>query len=201
MSNTKPQFDLVGPTLDDDVRRLIGRYGGAEVKLAVKRQTAGKRGRVPVSDWPELLDVLREDARNWLEGGPLLRARSNRSIALGFAADVEEHNREAIYARLMRKLRERRHYYALVDAEHISYSEYPHGENLRTIRALRDYGIMRDRWFQLLGHRESSLMDYKRKLGEPPKTMTMQDLVIAASTPILAKPALSAENALQMRPI
>jgi len=168
------------------------------VRLAVKSQTAVKRGRVPVSDWPQLLDILREDARSWLDGRNPFKARSNRSIALSIAANVPTHNHAAIYGRMMRKLRERRYYYTLVDAEHFSYSGYPYADNLRAIAALRGYAMMGDQWNFLLVLRESSLADYRRKFGEPPEAMTMQDLVIEASKPIVGISATPSGNVFQI---
>ena len=45
LSPDGPKFDLVGPTVDDDIRRIIARYGTEAVKQAVKRVTKPKRGR------------------------------------------------------------------------------------------------------------------------------------------------------------
>ena len=58
-----PKYDLAGPTIDDDIRRLIGRYGAQTVKEAATRLTKAKRGRKKIPDFAELADVLVEDAR------------------------------------------------------------------------------------------------------------------------------------------
>jgi hypothetical protein len=193
-----PDLDISGPTVDDDIRRLIGRYGAEKIQEAVKRQTARKRGRPPEGDWSELGDILREDARLWLEGVDPFKGRSNRSIARGFAEKHTGHSREATRDRVMRKLRERRRYYTLVEAERLSETEYPCAENLRAIAALRETGTRRDLWERLLRFREGSLADYRSKFGEPPASMTMQELQAEAAKPITPTPHAGPGNVLQI---
>lgn len=176
------------------MRRLIGRYSAGEVKEAIKRQTARSRGPIPIADWPELTDILQQDARRWLEGGAPIAARSNRSIALDFAKKRPGHSFASTRDRLMKKLRERRRYYTLVEAEWLSQNKYPYTENLRAIKALIEAGILRDTWGRLLLLREGSLADYRAKFGEPDASMTMHELALTAAKPI--KP-LPASNVLQ----
>lgn len=179
-----PDLDLAGPSVDDDIRRLFRRYGEEKVREAIKRQTARSRGPIPKADWPELINILREDARVWLEGGEPFTARSNRSIAIDFAEKHPGQSRASTRDRLMRKLRERRRYYTLAEAEWLSQAQFPYTENLRAIRALLEIGILYDLWGRLLRLRESSLADYRAKFGEPPASMTMQALIAEAGRPI-----------------
>lgn len=190
-------FDIVGPQVEDDVRRLIRRYGVEEVRQAVRIETAKKRGRKTVSDWSELLGILREDARIWLDGGDPFTARSNRSIARDFANKRPGHSRDATRDRIMRKLRERRRYFTLVEAERLSETDYPYAKNLRTIAALRETGMRRDIWEHLLRIREGSLADYRAKFGEPPASMTMHELVAEAAKLIVPAPRTGSGNVLQ----
>lgn len=192
-----PRFDIVGPTVDDDIRRLVWRYGAETVRATIKRQTARPRGRISENDWPELHRVLREDARVWLERGDPFKARSNRSIARDFAKKHPGHSCDATRDRIMRKLRERRRYYTLVEAEWISQTRYPFSENLRAIKELLEIGIRRELWQQLLWHNEGSLADYESKFGEPAASMTMQEVLTAAAQPI-ATTAKGSRNVLQM---
>ncbi|WP_145960989.1 hypothetical protein [Sphingosinithalassobacter portus] len=189
MPNPSPDLEISGPAVDDDIRRLIQRYGVDKVQEAIKQQTARRRGPIPIADWPELTSILREDARLWLEGGDPFTARSNRSIALVFAEKHPGHSFASTRDRLMRKLRERRRYYTLVEAERLSEEKYPYTENLRAIRALLETGTLHDSWDRLLRLREGSLADYKAKFGEPPASMTMQELVAEAGKPITPAPA------------
>lgn len=193
-----PNLDISGPTVDDDIRRLIGRHGAERIQGAIKRLTARKRGRPPEGDWSELGDILHEDARLWLEGGDPFKARSNRSIAGRFAEKHSGHSYDATRDRIMRKLRERRRYYTLVEAERLSETEYPYAENLRAIAGLRETGARRDLWERLARFREGSLADYISKFGEPPASMTMQELVAKAAKPITPAPLPGSGNVLQI---
>jgi hypothetical protein len=198
LPNSLLSFDIAGPNVDDDIRRLVWRYGAKKVQEAIKRQSAPKRGRRPEGDWSELDGILREDARLWLQGGNPLKERSNRSIARDFAKKTAGHSSDATRDRIMRKLRERRRYYTLVEAERLSETEFPYAENLRTIAALRETGTRRDLWERLLRFREGSLADYRSKFGEPPVSMTMQELVTEAAKPITPAPHPGPGNVLQI---
>src|SRR3546814_15104128 len=55
-----PKMDLIGPTVDDDTRRAIARYGADAVKVAVKNATKAKRGRKKEPDRSEERRVGKE---------------------------------------------------------------------------------------------------------------------------------------------
>lgn len=114
LSPDGPKFDLVGPTVDDDIRRIIARYGTEAVKQAVKRVTKPKRGRKPEKDWPELREVIESDARDWLAGGDPFSSRSNYSIAKDFADKNPGHSHPATMKRIERKLVQKRVWMTLV---------------------------------------------------------------------------------------
>jgi hypothetical protein len=63
-----PQFEMIGPTVEDDVRRLIGRYGKEAVQAATRKLTTRPRGRQPEGDWKLLAPYLSQDSADWLEG-------------------------------------------------------------------------------------------------------------------------------------
>lgn len=191
-------FDISGPVVDDDIRRLIGRYGAENVKGAIKRQTAGKRGPIPKVDWSGLRNVLREDASRWLAGEDPFCARSNRSIARRFAEDHPGQSPEATYRRIMGKLSKGRRYYTLVEAEWLSQREYAYTENFRAIRGLIAFGVRRRMWEEFLSLREASLSDYKTKFGEPPASITMQDLQTESAKTISPTPRTSPGNVMQI---
>lgn len=193
-----PNLDISGPSVDDDIRRLIRRYGAENVRESVKRQTAGKRGRIPSGDWSELGDVLREDARRWLDGRAAVAARSNRSIAQEFAGRHREQSEEATYRRIMGKLSKRRRYYTLVEAVWLSQDQFPHMEHLRAVRELVAIGIRRDLWRDFLRFHEAALADYMTKFSDPPADMTMQELLAEAAKPITPTSHADTGNVLQV---
>jgi hypothetical protein len=193
-----PYLQLSGPTVDDDIRRLIRRYGAATVKEAVKRHTARRRGRRPIGIWLELSDVLREDAVFWLDGGDPLKTRSNHSIAKKFVAAVPDHQKPATRRRTMRKLSERRLYYTLVEAEHLSETQYPFEANLRAIRGLLEIGLYRDLWERKLRLAEAAIADYRCKFGDPPASMTMQELLAESAKPVIPTHNPGTNNVLQI---
>src|SRR5688572_6697707 len=64
-----PPMDLVGPTVEDDIRRAIGRYGGEAVKAAALKLTKRKRGNPGINPLPDLWCFFQRDADEWLAGG------------------------------------------------------------------------------------------------------------------------------------
>ena len=170
------KYDLVGPTVDDDIRRIVARYGASAVKDALSRQTKAKRGRKPEKDWPEIDKVLKEDARLFLQGGDPFASRSNYSIAQTYAAAHPGHSHAATQRRIMKKLAEKRVMFTLINAEIIGRDCYPHGGYLRTLRALIAALPTWDAWRSILSRAESSLADYAQKLGPVPESMTMKEV-------------------------
>lgn len=191
-------LEISGPNLDDDIRRLIRRYGKEQVREAVKRQSAMPRGPRLKGDWLQLRDVLRADANLWLEGGDPFKARSNYSIAKNYAEAVPDHQKPSTIRRILRKLRERRCYYTLADAEWLSQSRFPYTENLRAVRALQEIGLHRHLWDRLLCLLESSVADYRSKFGDPPAEMTLQALLKESAKPIIPKKQEGLGNVFQI---
>lgn len=198
MPDQLPEFDISGPSVDDDIRRLIGRYGAEHVQAALKRGTARKLGRRPSGDWLKLGEVLREDARCWLDGGNPFDTRSNYSIAQEFAVKSGEQSEEAAYRRLMGKLSKRRRYYTLVEAAWLSQDQYPYADNLRTIRELVAMPTLGDLWRGFLRLHEGAVADYRTKFGEPAAEMTIRDILAEAARPIIPTSHVGPGNVLQI---
>src|SRR3546814_20858378 len=97
-------MDLIGPTVDDDIRRAIARYGADAVKVAVKNATKAKRGRKKEPDWPELREIMEADAREWLAGNDTFTTRSNYSIAKELSERNPGHSIVSTHKRIERKL-------------------------------------------------------------------------------------------------
>lgn len=163
---TGPRYDLVGPTVDDDIRRVLARYGVEAVKAAVKRQTTAKPGRPRIEDWPELREVIDADAREWLSGGDPFSTRSNYSIAKSFADKNPGQSHPATMKRITRKL-ERREWQTLAVAMHISTEGYPHAAHMRALEALITLGD-HPVWQDMLNEAKMHIADYTAKNGEPP---------------------------------
>ena len=168
-----PQMDLVGPTVDDDIRRAIQRYGAEAVKAAVKSATRAKRGRPLERDWPELRDIIHADALEWLAGGDPFAARSNYAIAKDFAERNPGHSVVSTHKRIERKLSRGpydRRWFTLVTAENLSRDGFPYSAHLRALEAvasLPDTKIA-DVWQSMLDRARSTVADFEAREGKPP---------------------------------
>lgn len=177
-----PQMDLVGPTVNDDIRRAIWRYGAEAVKNAVKEETKAKRGRKQERDWPELREVIQSDARDWLQGIDPFAARSNYAIAKDFAERRPGHNTISTHKRIERKLSKRpydRRWFTLVTAENLSRDAFPYAAHLRALEALTDLpeGMTAQVWQTWLDRARATLADYEAREGEaPPAEMTFREV-------------------------
>jgi hypothetical protein len=173
-----PKLELVGPTVDDDIRRAITRYGKDAVKEAVKRQTTSKRGRKPEKDWPELREAIEADARDWLEGGDPFATRSNYSMAKDFADRNPGHSYPATMQRIERKLAKNRAWMTFATAMNLSRDDYPHAAHIRALEALAGAHPI---WTDLLENAKSEIADYEARNGEPPPAhLSMKDIKDAA---------------------
>jgi hypothetical protein len=163
-------MDLVGPTAADDIRRAITRYGADAVKAAVKEATKAKLGRPREPDWPELKDVIHEDAVEWLNGGDPFATRSNYSIAKAFAERRPGHSVVSTHKRIERKLARGlydRRWFVLVTAENISRDGYPHATHLRALEAVAALPGMHP-WKSMLERARSTIADFEAREGKPP---------------------------------
>ena len=163
------KWDLVGPTVDDDVRRAIGRYGVEAVETALKRQTKPKKGRKPELDWPDLLPVIEADARDWLTGNDPFVARSNYSIAANFAHQKPGQSPSAVHKRIERKLKAKRVFMTLCAAMDISRDGYPYMDHIRALEAL-NVAKPHEVWKTTLEAKCRAVADYESKFGHPPPT-------------------------------
>lgn len=183
--DAQARFDLVGPTVDDDIRRVINRYGAAAVGEAVKRATKAKRGRKAEKDWPALHPILVEDARKVLEGGDPFSERTNYSIAQVFVQNNPGHSPAATQRRIMKKLSQMRMRWTLINAEIIGESEYPHGAYLnvleRLVSLLPDWDIWKDRMSRAKG----AIDDYTAKHGPPAVYLSIKDIEEGAQDLVL----------------
>lgn len=170
------KFDLVGPTVDDDVRRIIARYGADAVKVAVANQTKARRGRPPEKDWPELHDFLAQDAIDWLNGKEPFSMRTNYWIAKQIAEKRPGHSAVSTHERIEKKLKKWREQWMLYHAEHISRDAYPYKDHLRALAALANksqYEI----WGQILERSLAEVEDYAARWGAvPPPEMTIKEI-------------------------
>lgn len=197
MPDVPPEFDIVGPTIADDVRRLIRRYGRTALKDAVRKQTNLKRGVKAKPDWLDLEDILKEDAARWLDGGDPFKERGNRTIAKKVAADQPGHNIDATFDRIRKKLMRDRRYYTLVHAAGLSEDHYPHPAHFKALQALAKLG-RHSIWTEQLRRAQNALADYTTKYGSPPPTLTMREIEAEASKAMRAETTKGARNVLQV---
>jgi hypothetical protein len=188
-ANPSRNFDIVGPTVDDDIRRAIGRHGAQAVKDAIRRRTKKGRGRKSVPDWPEISEILKEDARIWLEGGDPFMARTEYSIAKEYAERCPGHSQVSTHRRMMKKLAAHRIYFTLVQATYLSDDQYPHAAHLRALTELGQIGGHRGIWETRLALAESYIADYACKFGTPPQNLTMKEIEQGSRVTLQATPA------------
>lgn len=136
-NQVRPHIDLVGPTVDDDIRRAINRYGIEAVRVAIAKHSKKRPGRQPVAeDLPELRCVFEEDARAFLDGGDPLRNRTDYSIAKEFADKHPGQSHPATMRRITRKLKQKRKIFTYIIAMEISEVEYSYIEYIRSVKFL-----------------------------------------------------------------
>lgn len=196
------KWDLVGPTVDDDLRRLVTRYGKAAVKESTKRVTKAKRGPKTIPDWRELADVIEADARAWLAGDDPMKRRSNYAIAKDFAERSPGQSAISTHQRIERKLAQKpygRLYHILVKAENLSRKEFQWSLNIRALEelaSLRTHGV----WESLLDSARNYVTDYMAKWGPPAPEMSMCQVEEGARLSVSSQSALSDVVGLQSAP-
>lgn len=176
--------DLVGPTVEDDIRRAVKRYGADAVRNAVKKLTTQKRGRPLEKDWPLLKEVHVEDAREWLAGRDPLAASSNYSIAKDYADRNLGQSHPADMKRIERKLKRKpfdRRLSMLITAWNLSRENYPYSAHIRTLEELKKVDLPA-MWSTVLERARSEIADYQAKIGElPPEEFSIKQVEDAAS--------------------
>ena len=178
LSGAPPKYDLAGPTVEDDVRRLITRYGAAAVKDAAAKLTKAKRGRKALLDWAELISWMDDDARFWLNGGDPFGARSNYAIAKEYADAHPGHDHASTMQRIERKLRKEpygRRWYVIVRAMIMSENDYPYASHLRALDELSSFDA-HPVWNSRADLFRGSVADYRAKWGEPADELTTNQI-------------------------
>jgi hypothetical protein len=169
-----PKWDLVGPTVDDDIGRAIRRYGTEAVKLAVKKHTTAKKGRKPERDWPELREIIEADALNWLNGNDPFQTRTNYAIAQDFSRNHPGHSAVSTHQRIERKLKKKpydRLWHMLISAENLSREGFPYGLHMRALEALAELSPENGGhqvWQSKLKRAKNDIADYHKKQGDCP---------------------------------
>lgn len=182
------KLDLVGPTVDDDVRRIIARYGPEAVKQAVKSQTKTRRGRPEEADLKLLKPYFEEDARIWLEGVDPIAIRSNYSIAKKISEDFRGQSSQATHRRIMNKLKQIRKQQILLSALYQSMDEYPFSIYLKALEELSDLAEKRKHdspWKQMRKIALQHIEDYKRKVGDPKPELSISEIEKATRDALL----------------
>jgi len=185
-----PRYDLAGPTVHDDIRRAINRYGVAAVRAAVKELAKPKRGRPKINDWKELAPVFKAEAEEWLSGGDPIAARSNYSIAKAFAEANPGQSPISTHQRVERKLAKKpygRRWFMLVTAMEKSEHHYPYGLYIRALEELAALDDGHPTWKAALKWARSDVADYTAKVGNPPPSeATIAEVRSGARNALLA---------------
>lgn len=173
----RSKMDFVGPTVDDDIRRAISRYGADAVKASVRKQTAKKAGRKKLPVWPELMPIIESDARRWLETESLKGRRTNNSIAREISNREREHNRDTVHRRIMGRLSEERDQRTAIQAMIISKNEGPVVRHVAALKWLSQY----DEWTAYAKNELDGLLQivelYKQSYGSSPDdSITLSEL-------------------------
>jgi hypothetical protein len=165
-----PKFGMIGPTVEDDIRRAISKYGKTAVKAAVAELTKPRKGRPDEKDWPGLRHIMEADAREWLDGGDPFATRTNYSIAKEFADRQPGQSHPSTMKRIERKLAKKpydRRWYMLVTAEHIARDSYPHSDYIHVLEEL-SAGDYHDVWSKMLTRAHDQVARYAEINGSPP---------------------------------
>jgi hypothetical protein len=117
--------EIVGLTVDDDVRRIIARYGAEAVKASVKVQTKPKRGRKPEKDWPLLWPYIERDAVEWLSCGDPFKKWTDWAIANSYADENCSQSHSATVKCTFGRLKASRRPFVLYEAERNSRHDPP----------------------------------------------------------------------------
>lgn len=186
----------LGPTVEDDVRRAIQRYGLEEVEAAVKRIGKRRAGRRQIDDMAELRPIFEKDANEWLQGGDPFKWQTNYAIAQDKAKNLKVHQQPAAIDRVERKLRTKpfdRKWHTLVAAWNISFSMYPFALHMRVLAELANIDP-EWLWSEHINDAELLLAAYMRKMGQrPPEKLTMEQVKEALSPAIGALPFVPKE--------
>ena len=197
MPGTHAKLDFVGPSVDDDMRRLIRRYGVEAAQIALRKQTAGKPGRPHEKDWQLLAKIIREDAEYWLDGGDPFKMRPNAAIARNFADEHPGQSPDSTIKRIKLKLSRSRRYVTFCEAERLA-RKLPHGQYLRALNALMSAGKYTSLWSEHGYRTLAAITEYTAKFGEPSPDMTIRQLETEAATPFTPIPTSENRNILQI---
>ena len=176
----RPVWDLVGPTVKDDISRAIVRYGADAVKAAVKEATKAKRGRKAEPDYKKLAPIFKEDAASWLEGNDPFSERTNYAIAKQFAEKYPGHDvystRKRIEGKLSKGPHDRR-WWTYATAMGMSRTGYPYEAHLKALEAMANLPAETgpDIWRTSLNEARSAIADYEAREGKlPPAEMNIE---------------------------
>jgi hypothetical protein len=104
LASQRAKMQPIGPTVDDDIKRAIERYGRESVQEAIKRLAKRRRGRPPINDWDVLEKYAREDAEDWLAGHDPFLKRKNYQIQVEISGNAPGHSYDATKERIRRRL-------------------------------------------------------------------------------------------------
>lgn len=178
------EWDLIGPTVDDDVNRMINRYGAVAVCDAIKRRTKKQPGRKLDNDQAQLRSTLDEQAKIWLAGGDPFAAPSNYAIAKEYSEKIEGNSGPAIFRRLTRKLAKYRKSWVLERAYFLSFKGYPYQLHIRALEELIQISN-EPIWRNFLDFACDRVVEYEAKVGgAPPADTDMYEVEQLAMNPI-----------------
>lgn len=180
---------LIGPTVEDDIRRAILTYGKEAVKTAVKKLTASKRGRPPEADWITLRPMVEEDAVLWLDGEDPFIRRTNYAMAKAIADQGAIHNHPATMERIERKLAKKpydRRHHTITVAVSIARQSRPFSQYLNALKALMQIDKSAV-WPMLHETALKNISDYEQKVGSAPDPLfTIEELETAIRNALMA---------------
>src|SRR4051812_13080758 len=121
--------------VENEMRRLIRRFGVQLTKDALNRYLDHKPGTKLKGDWKILGEFLKADAHRWLEGGDPFNERTDYSIAKWFAENFPDKNVEfdSTLRRIKKRLSKDRRYYTLVEAVWVSEAGHPYQLHLKAL--------------------------------------------------------------------
>jgi hypothetical protein len=159
--------------LTREIENLIKRFGKKAVRDRTNEICKGTAGNNPKPDWPQLMQVFEDDARDWLAGRDPEKTRTNYAIAKNFPYDDSNIIEQSKRKRIEKKLRNERKRAMLVGAFWIAERELSWK---RFFEVANEAAKLESNVEKLALFYQRELDQYRDHFGEPSDAMTVMEI-------------------------